>query len=273
MKFGIALSTFQPKFGRIVFKGNNIEENLKIIKELGYDGVDLFIHHMNEKEIENLKKLLDVLKLEVPLLVAIFLAEEGINFSDSNEKNRLESIEKFKKQVIVAGIFGSKMPVGFIRGNKEEDEAESVYQKRLASSLKELSEFADSKGVKLTLEPINRYEANTLLRVDQALDFIDKYNLDKIELLIDTFHMNIEEFSIEGAIKMAGSKIGHVHITDSNGRAPGDGHLDYKSIIKTLKEVGYDGYLTSESIPIPSPYENGRRGIENLKKFLSATRL
>ena len=85
MKFGIALSTFQPKFGRIVFKGNNIEENLKIIKELGYDGVDLFIHHMNEKEIENLKKLLDVLKLEVPLLVAIFLAEEGINFSEDRK--------------------------------------------------------------------------------------------------------------------------------------------------------------------------------------------
>jgi len=276
MKYGIALATFQLEygdFGRIAFHGKDIKENLKVIKQLGYDGVDLFTKQIRDEDLIDIKTTIDNLNLEVPLFVAISLSHQGVNLSDSDEKNRLESIKKFKEQIKYASIFGSKMPVGFIRGNKEENEAESVYQKRLASSLKELSEFADSKGVKLTLEPINRYEANTLLRVDQALDFIDKYNLDKIELLIDTFHMNIEEFSIEGAIKMAGSKIGHVHITDSNGRAPGDGHLDYKSIIKTLKEVGYDGYLTSESIPIPSPYENGRRGIENLKKFLSATRL
>lgn len=76
------------------------------------------------------------------------------------------------------------------------------------------------------------------MRVDQSLEFIYKYDLDKIELLIDTFHMNIEESSIERAIKMAGPKLGHVHITDSNRRAPGDGHLNYNSILKVIKDTG-----------------------------------
>ena len=155
----------------------------------------------------------------------------------------------------------------------KKDELKSVYQERLADSLKELSEYADSKGVKLVLEPINHFEVNSFLRVEQSLEFLHKYNLNKIELLIDTFHMNIEEASMEEAIKMAGTKIGHVHITDSNGRAPGDGHLDYKHILKVIKDTGYNGFLSTEAFPIPSPYECGRRGIKYLKKILSDTEL
>lgn len=153
-------------------------------------------------------------------------------------------MEKFKKQTKIAGKLGANMPLGFIRGNNEEDELEFIYQERLADSLKRLIGFANEKGVKLLLEPINRYEINTFLRVDQSLEFIYKYDLDKIELLIDTFHMNIEESSIERAIKMAGPKLGHVHITDSNRRAPGGGHLNYNSILKVIKDTGYNGFLT-----------------------------
>lgn len=263
MKFGIALSTFKMEFGgfgRIVFSGKNVKENLITVKELGYDGVDLFIEQMSEGELENLEATINDLELEVPLFVAIFLSEQGVNLSDPNKKNRLESVEKFKKQVKVASVLGSKMPVGFIRGNMKKDELEPVYQERLADSLKELSEYADSKGVKLVLEPINHFEINSFLRVDQSIEFLHKYNLNKIELLIDTFHMNIEEASIEQAIKMAGTKIGHIHITDSNGRAPGDGHLDYKSILKAVKDTGYNGFLSTEAFPIHSPYECGRGG-------------
>ena len=233
MKFGITFSTFPTKFGPIVFSGENIKENLKIIKELGYDGIDLFLQQMKEKELENLRTILNDFKLEVSLVAAIFLAEQGVNLSDPSKRDRLEAVEKFKKQVKVASILGSKMPVGFIRGNKKKDELESIYQERIASSLKELSEYADSKSVKLVLEPINHFEINSFLRVDQT-----------IELLIDTFHMNIEEPLIEGAIKMAGPKLGHVHITDSNRRTPGDGHLDYNSILKAIKDTGYNGFLT-----------------------------
>ncbi len=270
MKFGISFSIFPIKFGPIVFSGENIKENLKIIKELGYDGIDLFLQQMKEKELKNLRTVLNYFKLEISLVAAISLAEQGVNLSDPSKRDRLEAVEKFKKQIKVAGKLGGNMALGFIRGNKEEDEPESIYQERLADSLKRLIDFADEKGVKLLLEPINRYEINTFLRVDQSLEFIYKYDLDKIELLIDTFHMNIEESSIEGTIKMAGPKLGHVHITDSNRRAPGDGHLDYNSILKVIKDTGYNGFLTIEAFPIPSSYECGKRGIEYLRKILSS---
>ena len=75
MKFGISFSTFPIKFGPIVFSGENIKENLKIIKELGYDGIDLFLHQMREEELENLRTTLNDFKLEVSLVASIFLAE------------------------------------------------------------------------------------------------------------------------------------------------------------------------------------------------------
>jgi len=73
MKFGISFSTFPIKFGPIVFSGENIKENLKIIKELGYDGIDLFLHQI--RELENLRTTLNDFKLEVSLVASIFLAE------------------------------------------------------------------------------------------------------------------------------------------------------------------------------------------------------
>ena len=269
MKYGIALATFQLEFGdfgRIAFHGKDIKENLKVIKQLGYDGIDLFTKQMSDEDLKDIKTTINKLNLEVPLFVAIFLSQQGVNLSDSDEKNRLESIKKFKEQINYASMFGSKMPLGFIRGNMKKDDLETDYQVRLADSLQQLSEFAEDRGVKIVFEPINHHEVNSFLRVDQSIAFLEKYHLDKLELLIDTYHMNIEESSIEDAIKMASSRIGHVHITDSNGRAPGDGHLDYKAILQALKDVDYEGFLSSESFPLPSSYENGKRGIEHLKK-------
>ncbi|HDH06822.1 MAG TPA: sugar phosphate isomerase/epimerase, partial [Thermoproteales archaeon] len=77
-------------------------------------------------------------------------------------------------------------------------------------------------------------------------------NSPSLKLLLDTFHMNIEEPLIEESIKKAGKKIGHFHVADSNRLAPGMGHLDFKSIIGSLKETGYEGFLSAEVIIKPS---------------------
>lgn len=268
MKIGISASTFQTKFGPVVFSGSNIIDNLRIIKNLCYDGIDLFIHQMKELEFEMLMNTIKSLELEVALMVPIFLAEQGVNLSDPNIKKRIDSIGKYKKQIELASQLRANMPIGFIRGNRQENEDRESYDKRLAESLLDLSEFARSHNVRLLLEPMNRYEINTFLRVDESLDFINKYNLNQIGLLLDTFHMNIEEASIEKAVELAKGKIGHVHITDSNRLAPGYGHLDYNAIISAIRGTGYDGFLTIEAFPTPSAFECAKKGIDFLKKLI-----
>ena len=266
MKLGICLSTFQSNFGAIVFSTKDFKGNLNTICELGYDGVDLFTHKLNDSEIFEINSFLKNVRLKISLLAAIWLTEKGSYITDYDKDRRAQAIKRYKSQIEVASKFGAEnMPIGYSRGNQKETETEESYQRRLAESLKELSECADSKGVNLLIEPINRYEINTLNRVDQALEFISKYKLNSIKLLLDTYHMNIEERSIEKAIEISGSLIRHIHVADNNRLAPGEGHLNFDSIIRSISKTGYNGFLTVEALPIPSAYECAKSGIKFLR--------
>lgn len=268
MKFGISLSTYKTKFGAIVFSSGNIIKELKIINKLGYDGVDLFVNKLNNRELEKMHSLLKTYNLEIPLLLPIWLTEKKSYLTDLDKYKRKQAIRRYKTQIVVASkLHAINMPIGFSRGHQQE-ELEKFYYHRLADSLKELIEFANFKNIKLLIEPINRYELNTLNRVDQTLEFISKYNLEQIYILLDTFHMNIEESSIEKAIELSGSMTRHIHISDSNRLSPGNGHLNYDSILNSIIKIGYDEFLTIEAYPIPSTYECAKNGIEFLKNRL-----
>jgi sugar phosphate isomerase/epimerase len=85
--------------------------------------------------------------------------------------------------------------------------------------------------------------------------------------MLDTFHMNIEDVSIANSIKKCAPLIKHIHFLDSNRLAPGMGHLNMTEIYKTLLEIGYDGYLCLEALPLPSSRLCAQRGIEFFKEF------
>lgn len=252
MKLGITLSTYPSKFGPIVFKEGDVFKDIKTIKKLEYDGVDLFTNRKTDQEIDELKRAFENEGIEIAMYLAIFLAEMGLNLSCSDEEKRKKFVKEYKGQIEIARRIGTKrMSVGLMRGAKGDSESMEACLDRLAKSLGELCSFASNKGIKLCLEPINRYEINTLNSVDSSIEFIEKYSLDELGLLLDAFHMNIEDASIEGSIQKAGKRIEHFHSPDSNRLAAGWGHLDYDSILKALIKENYDGYLTIEAFPKP----------------------
>lgn len=261
MKPGIAVSTFPAQFGPIVLTGDDLKGNLVLAKKLGYEGIDLFVNQKTDAEIEEIGVLFETLGLNVSMFVAIFLAEKGVNFSDIDEQNRKQSVREYKEQIVIAHKLKAKtMPVGFVRGNMPKGGNETDYLNRLANSLSELVEFAADKDIDICLEPINRYEINTIQRLDQALDLIETFRIDGLKVLPDFFHMNIEEVSMHNALTMAGNRIGHIHVPDSNRLAPGQGHLDFPALLSALKETGYNGYLTVEALPKPSGCECAGQG-------------
>ena len=83
-----------------------------------------------------------------------------------------------------------------------------------------------------------------------------------VKLLLDAFHMNIEEVSIAAAIRQAGDLLGHFHAADSNRRAPGMGHVDYEEITTALHDVRYRGWLSAEVLPLPDDYSAARQARE-----------
>jgi len=114
---------------------------------------------------------------------------------------------------------------------------------------------AERLRVRLAVEPINRYETYLVTSVEAALAYLDAVGSPWVGLTLDLFHANIEERTIPGAIRAAGSKVWHVHIADTNREALGRGHLDLDACLAALREVRYEGALVLEmTAPGPDPF-------------------
>jgi sugar phosphate isomerase/epimerase len=126
--------------------------------------------------------------------------------------------------------------------------------------LKELNQHAGAEGVRIAIEPLNRFETNFVNRHDQAL-LLAKEVGDDVGVCLDLYHMNQEEADVHQAFRNAGDRLFDVHVADNNRMACGQGQLDWAGIIGTLKELGYDGSLTVEFVPPldrtpANPYKN-----------------
>ena len=117
----------------------------------------------------------------------------------------------------------------------------------LVGQLKTLSAQAADKGVTLCVEPLNRFETSFLNLASQAIEVVDRVDSPACGLLLDTFHMNIEEKSIGEALRAAGSRVKHVHGCENDRGAPGSGHVPWTEVRDALKAIGYDGPVVIES--------------------------
>ncbi len=120
----------------------------------------------------------------------------------------------------------------------------------------------------LALEPLNRYETSLINTIDEALDVIERVGEDNLGLLPDTFHMNIEEPSVEDSLRRAAGRTIHFHVADSNRWHPGAGHLDFARILRLLKDLGYDRYLSGEFLPLPDARTAAANAIDHLRPAL-----
>jgi sugar phosphate isomerase/epimerase len=127
----------------------------------------------------------------------------------------------------------------------------------LIAQLRELAPAAGAVGVTLFLEPLNRYEAYIVNRLEQGLAIAELVGPD-VAIMVDFFHMGIEEADIPASIRAAGDRIVYAHVADSNRLQPGRGHLDFRPGFRALKEIGYDGYCGIEC-RVKGPYDDAIR--------------
>ncbi len=117
----------------------------------------------------------------------------------------------------------------------------------LVQQLRHLADYAGDFGVTLCLEPLNRFETSFLNLATQGVEIIDQVNHPACQLMLDTFHMNIEEASLGAAIRAAGLRLRHFHACENDRGAPGSGHVPWPDVAQTLKEINYDGPVVIES--------------------------
>ncbi len=267
MKLSIVLSTQPAQFAAATFKGN-LDANLSKIAGLGYQGVELAIRDPGLIDLDALSRQVSSHHLVVPAIgTGQAWGEEGLSFTDPDAAIRHRAIQRIKSHVPIAAHFGAVIIIGLIRGVLKPGIEHHQAMRWLADALMECAGQARMSGVRLALEPINRYETTLINSVQEGLALVERVGHDNFGLLLDTFHMNIEEANIQRSIVSCGSRIFHFHVADSNRQHPGAGHLDFSGILQALCETGYTGWISGEFLPKPDAISAARNGIEYLKRL------
>ena len=263
MKLSIVLSTQPASFNAVAYKGR-IKDNLEKIKNLGYDGAELAVRDPALLDISNIIALLNEVKLAVPAIgTGQAYGEENLSFTDAKFDVRSGAIDRILSQIELARRFNAVVIIGLIRGKSQAGVSREQAESWLIHALRECASHDES--VKIVVEPINRYETDLINTVESGLHFLDKLAKDNVGLLLDTFHMNIEEPSILDSIVTAKDRLFHFHVADSNRWYPGAGHINFQEIFDVLNKINYQGFVSAEIIPNPDPDTAAEKTMETLK--------
>jgi len=139
----------------------------------------------------------------------------------------------------------------------EDRDARAAERARAVDGLRRAADHAGERGVRLALEPLNRYETDLVNTTEQGLELCAEVDSPSLGLLLDTYHMNIEEKSLGAAIRAAGDRIFHFHACENDRGTPGTGHVRWGEVVAALRDVAYSGPIVIESFT-PSVREIAR---------------
>jgi len=270
MKLGIVVASEKALPSAFaVFRG--FGDGIAKAAELGYDGVELAVRDGRDFRARDMQALLSAHRLEASAIsTGQLFADKKLWLSARDATVRAAAVREFLSIIELAAGLGCLVNIGRARGFVEEGDTREETTARFTQSLSTVAEAAQKQGVTLVLEPVNRYETNYINSVDEGAELIshlEAAGTHGLKLMPDVFHMNIEDISIEGSLRRHGSRVGYVHVADSNRLAPGQGHLSFPAVFDALKEIGYDGWVTAETLPLPTPEEAARQTIAYLRGF------
>lgn len=243
MKYGINSFLWTSPFNE------NDLDKVKHAKELGFGIIEI--------PVEKLELIDEQLLCETGQKndIEIFISGAFNNFRDLSsfdEEVYFNAKSYIKKLIDIASIVGSPYVSGPMYAATGKTMLMSEDQKlcrdlRVTKAIKELAVYAKSKGIKLAIEPLNRFETDYINTVSQAMVLLNDIEEDNVGLLLDTFHMNIEERSIADAIKLAGEKIYSIHASSNDRGTPGSDNIDWDEIKDSLDFINYDGPIIIEA--------------------------
>tara|TARA_B100001123_G_scaffold5801_1_gene7410 strand:+ start:281 stop:1126 length:846 start_codon:yes stop_codon:yes gene_type:complete len=240
-------------FNMLLWTTNIVEEEfhlLEKIKKVGYDGVEIPIFGGEEKvdHFKNIGKALKDNELECTSVTVI--PDESRSPISDDESVRSNSLEYLKWAMDCSHALGSEIlagpyyqPLGVFSGEsptqKEKENAAKVHQ--------QAADYAKNLNLKLSIEPLNRFECYFLNIAQDASDYVDMVGKENFGYLYDTFHANIEEKDPVGVIGKTVKNINHIHISENDRGTPGKGNVRWKDTFQAIRNTDYDGWLTIEA--------------------------
>ncbi|MBX7256104.1 MAG: sugar phosphate isomerase/epimerase [Candidatus Hydrogenedentes bacterium] len=217
------------------------------IASWGFDGVEFPMFAPDKSPWADLAFVLDGYALG---RTAVTVLPEGTNLIGDDASERKAAVDFLKTCIDACSELGAESlggplysPVGRLvgRGPVEEE------VKRCVEGLRLVGEHASEAGIMIAIEPLNRFETYFLNTQSDTARVVDQVGLPSVQQMYDTFHANIEEKGLGKAIRDAGKRICHVHISANDRATPGEDHINYHETFAALKAIGYDRWLTIEA--------------------------
>lgn len=243
-----------------------LEKSFRDLAELGYDGVELMTLNPSELNWEEVKAEAD----KNGLMFAIVCTGEifgqlGLSYSNPDAANRREAISRTKEIIDFASYLGANINIGRIRGQYCEALTKDQTEAYAVAAFQELSDYAAPKNVQIALETVTIMQTNFINTMEDAERIIQMVDRPNFKLMMDIFHMNLEEKDMYQAIRDYSKYNIHVHLADNNRRYPGQCGLDFEKILTTFKECGYEGNFCTEIFQLPSMEAAAQGAIKCLK--------
>ena len=233
----------------------DFEPYVQKVADLGFDILEInggTLAHMSGEEKTKLKNAADSHNISLTFCTGL-TAQHDV--SSESESVRRAGIDFLKKEIASVAEMGGGVLSGIIYGawpaTLSGTSDKTPFVERSIASMREAVKYAEDSEVTLNVEVVNRFEQFIMNTCDEALAYVQEVGSDNLKILLDTFHMNIEEDTIGGAILKAGERLGHLHIGENNRKPPGHGHIPWDEISRALEDILYQGAIVMEPFLMP----------------------
>ena len=278
MKFGVHLALWMKTWQ------DDVAPYVEEAARLGFDGVELSLLGMTDANIARIKRVLTETGLELTCTTGL---GPDTDVTSDDPELRQAGQAYLAWAVETAEALGSSLLSGVIYapwGQRVAGRREERWQHSI-EALRRVAPLADARGVTLGLEAINRYETDLVTTAAQALRMAEEVGHPRVGVLLDTYHMNIEEKNMAEALHAVGNRLVHLHVVENDRGVPGSGHIPWDAVTKALGVLPYDGWITLEMFVRPDltvssdltvwrpieadPSDAARRGLTFLRERLS----
>ncbi len=220
-----------------------------MVKRMGFDLIEFGIESTSDLDYAQAGNVAKANGLGVSVCAAMGPDRDLIHADDSIRKNGMDYV---RHCIDAAKTVGANNVIGPLysavgRTWQSTDDERKRDTDLLVRQLKDLSTYAIDRGVGLAVEPLNRFETSFMNLASQAIDVVDRVDHPSCGILLDTFHMNIEERSIGDAIRAAGKRVRQIHTCENDRGAPGSGHVPWQEVANACRDIGFNGPYVIES--------------------------
>jgi 5-keto-L-gluconate epimerase len=273
MKLSLAVQTTEtPDRSPISLLSGTLEEMAAKAAGWGADGVELMPVDISLLNPDEIAAIFARQRLEICAVgTALFAILGGLTLLDPDSEKAARAKERLFRAIEFAGAVGAPLlTIGGFRGRFSALGADG--RRRFIDLLLRAGDIASFNRVRIVLEPINHYQSDGIASIAEGLKFLSDLDHTSVGLLIDTCHMTTEEASWTEPFRqvMAARKLWHVHLAESNRLPPGNGLVDFHSILSVLKEIGYNRHLTLEVFARPDPDAAARQGLTYIREMLAS---